>query len=143
MAIVRCEVAPKDASYAFILEFTPVHRGVRGSTRKFPMVGDQWTIEGNILKWHPGFNLLGFKTCYKLTRLSSRYLKIEDEIHRPKLAHELNGSTDFFWLLLYRYGRWFPFVEAVYGNATYVIAQPVSRWGVYVTLSGYLVKPLQ
>ena len=62
---------------------------------------------------------------------------------QPRSAYDLNGGTDFLWRWLYRYGRWIPFVEAVYGNAAYTMAQPGAQWGIYVTLSGYLVKPLK
>lgn len=107
------------------------------------MAGDQWTIGGEFLKWHPGLNLLGFKSCHKLTRLSSRYLRVEDEIRGLRSAYDLNGGTDLLWRILYRLGNRLPLVEAVYGNAAYVMLQPGSRWGLYVTLSGYLVKPLR
>ena len=106
------------------------------------MVGDQWMIGGEILKWHPWLNGVGFKNCHRLTRINSRYLKTEDELARPKSVYELNGGTTPLWRFLYRFGRWIPFVEAVYGNAAYVAAEPGSQWGVYVTLSGYLIKPL-
>ena len=107
------------------------------------MNGDQWTVGGDILKWHHWVNLVGFQNCHKLTRISSRYLKAQAELEQPRSAYDLNGGTDSLWMWLYRYGRWLPFVEAVYGNSAYVMAQPGSRWGVYVTLSGYLLKPLR
>jgi len=107
------------------------------------MHGDQWTIGGDILKWEPWAQLIGLKSCHKLTRLHSRYLKAESEMTGPGSAYDLNGGTDALWLWLYRFGTQLPVVEAVYGNAAYCMAQPGSRWGVYVTLSGYLIKPLR
>ena len=142
VAVVRCQVSPKGSSYNFLLEFTPMADGVPGPSQKFPMRGDQWMIGGEFLKWHPWLNWVGFKNCHKLTRINSRYLKVEHERKLPRSAYELNGGTVPFWLFLYRYGRWIPFVEAVYGNAAYVMMEPGSQWGVYVASSGYLVKPL-
>lgn len=142
VGIVRCEPAGKGSPGGFVLEFTPVHGKSRAAGRRFPMAGDQWTIGGEFLKWHPWLNWLGFKSCFKLTRLSSRHLKAEDELRGPRAVYDLNGGTDLLWRVLYRVGNWIPLVEAVYGNAAHVMAQPGTRWGVYVTLSGFLIKPL-
>ena len=107
------------------------------------MTGDQWAIGGEILKWHPWLNLLGIKTCYKLSRISSRYLQVEAEKTRPRMVYELQGGTTPAWLFLYKAQQILPFVEAVYGNSTYTMAQPGTRWGIYVTLSGFLTRPLR
>ena len=142
VAVVRCEAAPKGVSATYLLLVAPVTNGVSGTPMAFSMTGDQWTLGGDILKWHPWVNLFGVRTCHKLTRLSSRYLKLEMEKKAPRSAYELNGGSDLFWGCLYRWGRRIPFVEAVYGSASYCMAEPGTRWGVYVTLSGYLLKPL-
>ncbi|MBI3333471.1 MAG: hypothetical protein HYZ93_05220 [Candidatus Omnitrophica bacterium] len=142
VAVVRCEAPAKGSPHRFLLSVTPVAKGVPESARSYGMVGDQWAIGGEILKWHPWLNLAGIKSCHKLTRLSSRYLKARAEQAEPRSVYDLNGGTSPMWQWLYRFQQWLPFVEAVYGNATYVMAQPGSRWGVYVSLSGYLVKPL-
>ena len=143
VAVVSCEPAPAGASYKFQIQYVPVVKGLTGAAQRFPMYGDQWMIGGDILKWHPWMNLIGFRSCHKLTRLNSRYLKAEAEMSGPKSAYDLNGGTDLFWSLLYRWGRNISLVEAVYGNSAYTMARPGTRWGVYVTLSGYLVKPLR
>lgn len=142
LAVVQCDAPPRGSACRFILWIAPVSRGIRESPRPYGMLGDQWSVGGEVLKWHPWVNLLGLRSCYRLTRLSSRYLKAETERQRPRSVYDLNGGTAPLWEWLYRFQRWIPFVEAVYGNATYVMAQPGGRWGVYVTLSGYLVKPL-
>ncbi len=143
VAIVWCEPAPPSTSYKFTLRYAPVTKGVVGTAQRFPMYGDQWMISGDILKWHPGLNLLGIRSCQKLTRLNSRYLRSQMELKSPKTAYDLNDGTNFFWRWMYPYGRRIPFVEAVYGNSAYVMAQPGARFGVYATLSGYLVKPIR
>ena len=143
VAVVQCGTSPKkEAEGAFLVEVTQVTRGIPGRPEKFSMRGDQWTIGGEILKWHPWLNFVGMRNCHKLTRVGSRYLQARQEMENPRWAYDLNGGTDLLWEWLYRFGRRIPLVEAVYGNATYQLAQPGSRWGVYVTLSGYLAKPL-
>ncbi len=133
VAVVRCEAAPAGSGYPFVLSI---------AQQSLPLQGDQWAIGGDFLKWYPWVNWIGIKNCHKLTRLSSRYLKAEEELNRPRTAYDLNGGTDLLWRCLYRVGQWIPFVEAVYGNSAYTFATPGASWGVYVTLSGYLVKPL-
>jgi len=46
--------------------------------------GQQWAVEGHILKWDDWLNLLGLQTMYKLTRVRGRYLRAEDE-YRKKI----------------------------------------------------------
>ncbi len=139
VAVVRCE-ASVDGIHPFVLELTPVVHGEAGSPQRFSMHGEQWTVEGDILKWEPWLNWFGVRGCHKLTRLSSRYLEAAREKGMARSVYELNGGTSPLWRWLYRWGPKFPWVEAVYGSAAYVFAQPGSRWGVYATLSGYLIR---
>lgn len=143
VAIVRVDPQPKGGRYDFLMWFTPVQNGVPLKISAFPIHGDQWTVGGEIVKWHPWVNLLGVKSCHRLTRISGRYLKADAELAKPRSVYELNGGTRSLWRWLYRFGARLPFVEAVYGNAAYTLAAPGSQWGVYVTLSGYLIKPLR
>ncbi len=143
VATVRCEALSRRESSGFVLVFTPLVQGIPGTPRRFSLQGDQWTLGGDILKWRRWVNLLGLRNCHRLTRVSSRYLKASSETAQPPSAYDLNGGTSAFWLWLYRWGVTLPFVEAVYGNAAYTLAQPGSQWGVYVTYSGYLIKPIR
>ena len=143
VAVVRCEAAPPGATYGFLLEVTQMRGGEPGRQEKFPMVGEQWAIGGDILKWKPWLAWLGAKPCHKLTRLNSRYLEAQQERSSPRAAHDVNGGTSAFWRWLYRWGALLPFVDAVYGNAAHVPVRIGGRWGVYVTHSGYLIRPLR
>ena len=141
VAVVRCQVS-SDPVYSFDLEFTPMAHGIPAAAVRFPMQGEQWTVEGDILKWHPWLNWVGIRNCHKITRLAGRYVKASAQASAPRSVYEVEGGTSEVWRWLYRWGPKLPFVEAVYGSAAYVFAGPGSRWGVYVTLSGYLIKPL-
>ena len=142
VAVVQCEPAPADARYKFLLEVTQMERGLPVRREKFPMTGDQWNVGGDLLKWKPWAAFLGAKRLHKLTRLSSRYDQAKDELEQPRCVYDLNGGTNLFWRCLRRWGVSLPFVDAVYGSAAYVPVQPRKRWGVYVTHSGYLIRPL-
>ena len=142
VAVVRCEPARPDAHYKFLLEVTQMEHGASAQQEKFPMTGDQWSIGGDLLKWKPWMTFLGVKPLHRLTRLSSLYNQAKDELEKPRSVYDLNGGTTLFWRCLRRWGISLPFVDAVYGSAVYVPAQPGRRWGVYVTHSGYLIRPL-
>lgn len=142
VAEVRCEAAPAGSSHQFLLRLRQIRGGRQDSWQEFPMHGEQWMVSGEILKWHPWLNWLGLRSCHKLTRLSSRYLQARDELSRSRSAYDLNAGTTRLWRWLHRMGNRLPGVEAVYGNAAYTPARPGGRWGVYATLSGYLIKLL-
>ena len=143
VAVVRCEPAPDGVPYRYLVEVTQMEGPVPGRREKFPMSGDQWSAGGEILKWDPWLTFLGVKSRHKLTRLSSRYETAEREISQPRSAYDLNGGSAPPWRWLHRWGARLPFVDAVYGNSVYVPARPGGRWGLYVTHSGYLVRPLR
>jgi hypothetical protein len=109
-------------------------------TRIFDMVGDQWMVSGDILKWHPWLNLVGMHTVHKPTRISGRFLRPKDAQTFPHTVHELNGGTDTWWLALYQAQHVSHLIEAVYGNGVYTFAHPGHTYTIYVSTSGYLVK---
>jgi len=133
IAEVRCRKIGNDEME---LIFKPQDK--RGKENKFILRGEQWMIGGEILRWEKPLYFLGMNSLYKLSRLSSRYLKIEQE--RLATHFELNGGTDKFWIFLYRHQRPFPFIEAVYGNAAYSFPKDNIRFQLYVNQSGYVIK---
>jgi hypothetical protein len=143
VATIQCRSVSEGSPYQFLLHYQPESADGPGATEQFQMYGDQWMVGGEILKWHPWLSLLRIRSGYKVTRINSRYLQERDEREKPRSVYPLNGGTDPLWQWLYRTGPTLPFVEAVYGNAAYIPAWPGTRWGLYVDLSGYLLKPLK
>lgn len=111
-------------------------------TYQFVIRGDQWMLEGDILKWGNWLNFLGFHTRYRFTRIRGRYLKTEDEIQKQKTIYSLVDIEDHpLWGYMYHYGHNFPFVNAVYGNAAFQFAGKQNIYKIYVSTSGFIVKP--
>jgi hypothetical protein len=103
--------------------------------------GDQWMIEGDILKWDNWLNFLGLHTRYRLTRLRGRYLTAQAEVSQPQTIYSLvEDENDVFWRYLYRYGPRFPFVSTVYGNAAYQGSEVNRYYLVFVGTSGFVVR---
>ena len=139
--IVECEPAPPGADYRFLLKLRQVAHDVPGPEERFPMQGEQWTIEGEILTWAPWLTAAGVRPIHKLTRLSSRYRAAEQELAGSRSAYDLNGGSSWLWRGLHQFGPSFPWVDAAYGNAVYTDARPGARWDVTVAHNGYVIRP--
>ncbi|RKY02038.1 hypothetical protein DRP77_08565 [Candidatus Poribacteria bacterium] len=140
-AIVRCvEDPPGSQTLKLILE--EVEDGRRSKPIELTLKGDQWAVEANILKWEGWVNLLGLHTCYKLTRVCGRYERAEDEVSKERTVYQLR-EEDPLWRWLYRRGEKLPFVEAVYGSSAFQYPDPGSAFGVYVAISGLMIKRLE
>jgi len=112
--------------------------------RQFDVAGDQWVLEGDIVKWRNWLNFLGLHTRYRLTRLTGRYIRTSDEIAKPRTIYPLVQHEDSaFWRFLYRYGPKMPTVSTVYGNAVFQSADENAAFRVYVGTSGFVVRRVE
>jgi hypothetical protein len=128
-------------SRIILVEFLPDDLPI---TREFVIKGDQWMIEGDILKWQNWLNFLGLHTRYRLTRLRGRYLETEAEIHQPHTIHSLVDQENHpLWRYLYQYGHRLPFVSTVYGNAVFQASGEKNRYSLYVGTSGFIARQTQ
>jgi len=111
--------------------------------RQFDLRGDAWQLDARILKWKGPATLLGLDARYRLERLSSRYADIDAERRSPHSIYALaeGGSLDI-WTLAHEYSRWLPFVDAVYGSATYLPLADGAQYEVRITQSGLIARPL-
>jgi hypothetical protein len=112
--------------------------------RRFDVAGDQWVLEGDILKWRSWLNFLGLHTRYRLTRLRSRYLLTSDEMTKPSTIHPLVEDEDNpLWKYLYKYGPRVPMVSTVYGNAVFQSSGEDVIFRVYVGTSGFIARKIE
>lgn len=47
-----------------------------GEQHRYHLKGDQWQLDARLLRWHPSLAGIGFKSLYRLERLSGRYVRI-------------------------------------------------------------------
>ena len=130
---------PRGQLYDMVVTLSQIKSGRFQDEETYLLKGNQWMIDGDILKWKPAFNAMGFKTAYKITRISGRYLLTSQQLQGAQTVYTVNAGTGQLWLFLHKYQKLFPFVEAVYGNGAYVFAQD-KTFGVYVTTSGFIIK---
>jgi hypothetical protein len=114
-----------------------------GQMQVFMLAGDEWQLDARVLKWKGWANLLGLDAQYRLERVSGRYRDLEQERHDERTVYGLaeNPGVDL-WEMSTRYPRWLPFVDAVYGSATYMPMADGARYEISITQSGLIARPL-
>jgi len=124
-------------------EFDAVLSYPDGERANFPVRGDEWQIDARVLKWHAFANLVGFDAAYRLERISGRYSHVEDERTQPRTVYELHppGRIDP-WELIHRYRSWIPWMDALYGSATFLPMADGALYEIKVSQSGLVARPL-
>ena len=101
----------------------------------FALNGDQWMIEGYILRWKPWLRLLGAQPYYKVTRFSGRWESADSTTIANYQLYREPGQ----WKLLMQYGQKLPLIDAVQGIAAFQYPDS-GRYGVYISDAGFVLK---
>ena len=124
-------------------EFNAVLTYPSGERANFALRGDEWQVDARVLKWHAFANLVGFDTAYRLERISGRYTRIEDERAQARSVYSLNPPERIDpWDLVHRYHSWIPWMDAVYGSATFLPMADGALYEIKVSQSGLIARPL-
>jgi hypothetical protein len=114
-----------------------------GAMQIFMLSGDEWQLDARVLKWQGWANLLGLDAQYRLERVSGRYRDLEQERHDERTVYGLSENPGLdLWQISTEYPSWLPFVDAVYGSATYMPMADGARYQVAITQSGLIARPL-
>jgi hypothetical protein len=124
-------------------------RGERmpAATNLYPLHGDEWRIEAQVLKWKPWANTLGLNTQYRLDRLSGRYRSIQQEINAERSVHPLTIADSGLpwqistWDAARKYRKYVDAVDTLYGGAAYMPMADGARYEVWITQSGLVARP--
>jgi hypothetical protein len=140
-AVAEVRVSPGTEHQTGRLTLIQILDKGKGKSQAYLIRGDQWMLEGDILKWGKLVNFLGLHTRYRFTRLRGRYLLAEEEIAKPSSIYSLVEKEDHpLWHWLYHHGSGLPLVSTVYGNAVYQMADREQRFMVYVGTSGFIIR---
>jgi hypothetical protein len=124
-------------------EFNAVLTYPNGQRANFALRGDEWQVDARLLKWHAFANMIGFDTAYRLERIGGRFSRIEDERSQARTVYSLNAPQRIDpWELLHRYRSWVPWVDALYGSATFLPMADGALYEIKVSQSGLLARPL-
>ena len=114
-----------------------------GSVGDFGLRGDDWQIDARMLTFKPLASLLGFDSMYRLERLGGRYRDIEEERSAARTVHALTSASSIdLWEIARRYHEKAPWVDAYYGNATYVPMADGAQFAVNVSQTGIKARPM-
>jgi hypothetical protein len=114
-----------------------------GRRANFALSGDEWQVDARVLKWHALANMLGFDTAYRLDRVGGRYTRIEDERTQARTVYALNPPQSIDpWDWVHRYHSWMPWMDALYGSATFLPMADAALYEIKVSQSGLIARPL-
>jgi hypothetical protein len=114
-----------------------------GDLQIFMLEGDEWQLDARVLKWKGWATLLGLDAQYRLERLSGRYRDIEDERTAKRTVYPLTENPGLdLWSLATDHPERLPFVDAVYGSATYLPMADGARYRVTLSQTGLLARPM-
>ncbi|HWG68830.1 MAG TPA: hypothetical protein VN692_05355 [Steroidobacteraceae bacterium] len=114
-----------------------------GRRESFVLLGDEWQADARVLKWHALGNLIGFDTVYRLERIGGRYTRVEDERSQARTVYALHPPQRVdLWEILQRHHAWVPWVDALYGSATFLPMADGALYELEVSQSGLVSRPL-
>jgi hypothetical protein len=123
--------------------FSAVLVQAAGRTLVFDTYGDEWQLDARILKWRGFATVLGVDTIYRLDRFAGRYRDAAQERTRPRSVHSLSNEPGLdVWAWTRAYPRWLPWVDAVYGSATYMPMVAGATYRVTASPTGLLARPV-
>lgn len=110
----------------------------------YDLRGDLWQMDAKIIRWLGFFRAIGAKPGYRLDRISGRYYSLEDEHRFDRTVYSLHESTMGMdvWRWLQNSGSFVPWVEAVYGSATYLPLVDGAIYQVRLSNSGLTAFPV-
>ncbi len=115
--------------------------GHQASDNTYEVMGDEWELQGDIVKFPTWLNILGLHSGYKLTRLEGRYDDPNLERNNKHSVIVLNGGDDTFFKTAQTQTWLAPLVEATYGNA--VILPANGTYDVLVSQTGLFAEPVR
>lgn len=101
----------------------------------YVIIGENWEIQGVVVKWKTYLEFLGIHTAYKITRLKGRYSSIENV---SPTSYQL-AEEDFLTRFIMKYGQKIFFVDAVFGQG--IFQYPDNKpFYLYVTEDGFILR---
>jgi hypothetical protein len=114
----------------------------KGSARILEMRGDEWQLDARVLKWRGAALLFGFGPVYRLERLGGRYHDIHQERSAPRTVYSLSEDPGLdIWTFIRKNAHWIPWVDAVYGSATYMPMVDGAHYSVLISTTGLFARP--
>jgi hypothetical protein len=115
--------------------------GDRCEERVYPLLGEQFRIDAEFLKWKYWALLLGLDSQYRLDRLEGRYRSAAEQNAEPNLAHDLGERNAIDLVeLVGALGTWNFLLDATYGSSTYEDIDVGRVYSIYRTTAGIITR---
>ncbi len=108
--------------------------------QQFLILGDQWRIDAQFLKWKAWATVMGFDSRYLLERLEGRYQQVNQQNTRPRIAHSLIAGRDEVIQRLSAQLFLPLFVDAEYGSSTFQTIDTDQIYQVFKTPTGLITR---
>ncbi|AQR61249.1 hypothetical protein BZG35_06000 [Brevundimonas sp. LM2] len=131
----------------------PATTDLPARTAVYPINGDEWRMEAQVLKWKPWANVMGLDAQYRLDRISGRYQDIDQERTGARSVHALYSEEPgtvaglqmpwslSAWDVARKYRRYVDAVDTLYGSAAYMPMADGGTYEVWITQSGLIARP--
>lgn len=103
------------------------------SLHQFTIKGDQWMIEGKILRWNLLLRFLGKSSMYKIVRFSGRW-----EREGEYSFYDMEGNAGL-WEYIMKHYRDIPMIDAAYGIGAFQYAME-DTFDVYINDTGFILR---
>ncbi len=114
-------------------------------SREFELEGDQWQIDFRLIRFSPMVSITGLSYLYQPSRLSNRYVAIEDQRNKPlhfySLRDEPAVSVDF-WEFFRNYSDGLPLIDTTFGSSVFMPLSDNAEYEILIGFSGLVVKAL-
>src|SRR6266566_2946251 len=114
--------------------------GHQTSDKTYIVNGDEWMLQGDIIKFPTWLNIVGLHSGYKLTRLEGRYDDPKLESNSKHVVVTLNGGDDNFFKTMQEQAWVSPVIQAAYGNAVFLMPDG-KTYDVFVSQTGLYATP--
>ena len=100
----------------------------------FQLIGEQWMIEGYILRWDKSLRWLGAGSFICITRFTGR-----DAVDSEQSSIYQIASETGFWRFMLKNCEKIPFVDAAYGTAAFQYPDK-DMYHIFVNDTGFIIK---
>lgn len=106
--------------------------------KTYLLLGNEWMLQGDMIKVSGLLGMVGLHSGYKLTRLEGRYDDPAQEATAKHTVFTLNGGDDGFFQTAHLLNSLVsPFIDASYGSAVF---NGVGSFNIYVSQDGLWAK---
>jgi hypothetical protein len=105
-----------------------------GESHFFKLTGDQWMVEGMIIRWNNALRWFGAGSYFCITRFTGRDVLFADRSSAYQITPE-----NRLWRFMLKHGTKIPFVDAVYGIGAFQYPSQDTFY-LYINDTGFIIR---